>query len=125
MRTWVDFRGGLDDPGALHRLLSGIRGIPPGSSNDSPPEQLREDVEPYRGLSAFDEEHARFFFGREAEVQRLLEKLKGASFLAVIGPSGSGKSSLVRAGLVRALREGALTGSNEWLIHVRSSVAER
>jgi type II secretory pathway predicted ATPase ExeA len=75
---------------------------------------------PYKGLAAFDEADAPFFFGREALVERLLNRLgedhKYARFLAVVGPSGSGKSSLVKAGLVPALRTGALPGSKEWFI---------
>jgi len=71
------------------------------------------DVCPYRGLEAFEEEHSEFFFGRDADVQRLLEKLKGTRFLAVLGASGSGKSSLVRAGLVAALKR-AVVGDERW-----------
>jgi DNA-binding SARP family transcriptional activator len=75
---------------------------------------------PYKGLAAFDEADAPFFFGREALVERLLNRLgedhEYARFLAVVGPSGSGKSSLVKAGLVPALRSGALPGSKEWFI---------
>lgn len=63
---------------------------------------------PYRGLQVFDETHAGLFFGREADVARLLDSLRAHRFLAVIGPSGSGKSSLVRAGLIPALRQGKL-----------------
>jgi len=76
------------------------------------------DACPYRGLQAFDEEHAAFFFGRDEDVARLLEKLEGGGFLAVLGPSGSGKSSLVRAGLLPALRGDALAGSAAWTIRV-------
>ena len=54
----------------------------------------------------FEEEHAPFFFGRAAQVQRLTEMLRQGRFLAVIGQSGVGKSSLVRAGLLPALRAG-------------------
>jgi ABC-type multidrug transport system fused ATPase/permease subunit len=54
---------------------------------------------PYRGLRTFDEAAASFFFGRAKEIEDLADKLKENSFLAVIGASGSGKSSLVRAGL--------------------------
>jgi energy-coupling factor transporter ATP-binding protein EcfA2 len=119
MRTWVDFRKGLDDASAWHRLVCGIKGLPPGSSDPSTRPQLSDDaIEPYRGLNVFDEEHAKYFFGREAEVQRLVEKLKDANFLAVLGPSGSGKSSLIRAGLIPALREGSLNNSDRWLIRV-------
>ena len=73
---------------------------------------------PYRGLQSFDEGDAELFFGREADIQRLIEKLKAAPFLAVLGRSGSGKSSLVRAGLVPALRAGALPGSDTWRIEL-------
>ena len=68
---------------------------------------------PYRGLEVFKEEHARYFFGRAAQVQRLLEELRPSRFLAVIGQSGVGKSSLVRAGLLPQLRSGALPGQRE------------
>jgi energy-coupling factor transporter ATP-binding protein EcfA2 len=73
---------------------------------------------PYRGLETFDEDHAEFFFGRERDIQRVTEKLKAARFLAVLGPSGSGKSSLVRAGVIPSLRRGALPGSEDWEIRV-------
>jgi len=75
-------------------------------------------VAPYRGLQVFGEEDAPFFFGRDREVQRLLEKLKASTFLAVLGPSGSGKSSLVRAGLLPELRAGALTDGARWHVCV-------
>jgi WD40 repeat protein len=70
---------------------------------------------PYRGLQAFTEEDAAVFFGRKAFVKKLVEKLKQEpSFLAVLGPSGSGKSSLVQAGLVPLLRQGKLQRSDHW-----------
>jgi WD40 repeat protein/serine/threonine protein kinase len=73
---------------------------------------------PYKGLRPFHEADAPDFFGREALVQRLVARLSpsvdGCRFLAVVGPSGSGKSSVVRAGLVPALRDGALPGSESW-----------
>src|SRR5262249_50227705 len=72
----------------------------------------------YLGLQTFDEADAGLFFGRDADIQRLVEKLKAARFLAVIGASGSGKSSLVRAGFVPALRRNALPSSDQWLIRV-------
>ncbi|MBK8906158.1 MAG: protein kinase [Anaerolineaceae bacterium] len=75
---------------------------------------------PYRGLQAFSESDADNYFGRETLVQELLSKLSNGSdlerFLAVVGPSGSGKSSLVKAGLLPALRRGGLPGSDEWFI---------
>ncbi len=71
---------------------------------------------PYKGLRAFEEADAAFFFGREALTQELVSRAGEARFLAVVGPSGSGKSSVVRAGLVPAIRSGALPGSERWLI---------
>src|SRR5205085_1534686 len=55
-----------------------------------------------------------FFFGRDALVSTLLQKVEHTSFLVVLGPSGSGKSSVVRAGLIPALKGGALPGSDQW-----------
>ena len=77
-------------------------------------------VNPYKGLRAFQQADAADFFGREELTQRLLVRLETASgsarFLAVVGPSGSGKSSVVRAGLIPALRHGALPGSQRWFL---------
>jgi energy-coupling factor transporter ATP-binding protein EcfA2 len=70
---------------------------------------------PYLGLQSFDEASAPLFFGRDALVAQLVARLKQHPFLAVLGPSGSGKSSVVRAGLVPALKGGALAGSARWL----------
>jgi WD40 repeat protein/DNA-binding SARP family transcriptional activator len=75
---------------------------------------------PYKGLRPFAEPDAADFFGREALQAELLGCLadagKAARFLAVVGPSGSGKSSVVRAGLVPALKRGALPGSEGWFV---------
>jgi len=65
-----------------------------------------EDRSPYPGLAAFTEEEADFFFGREAEVGRMWRKLTSRRLLAVIGPSGVGKSSFIRAGVIPARPEG-------------------
>ena len=72
---------------------------------------LEEVPCPYRGLEPFEAEHAANYFGREAMVRDLVEKVKAQSFVAVVGPSGCGKSSLVRAGLVTALRREQAPGS--------------
>ena len=75
---------------------------------------------PYKGLLSFDELDADLFYGRETLTRQLLARLanEGPSgrFLAVVGPSGSGKSSLVKAGLVPALRGGTVPGSEKWFI---------
>jgi WD40 repeat protein len=69
---------------------------------------------PYKGLAVFEAEDAGYFFGREEMVADLTARLAGTRFLAVVGPSGSGKSSVVRAGLLPAIWGGALPGSREW-----------
>ncbi|NWF69827.1 MAG: protein kinase [Chloroflexi bacterium] len=79
------------------------------------PVMLVEPENPYKGLRAFYENDTPDFFGRAALTERLLNRLSegndGLRFLALVGPSGSGKSSLVRAGLIPALRAGALSVS--------------
>ena len=69
---------------------------------------------PYKGLAPFDADDADYFFGRERLVAELVARLVGAPLLAVVGPSGSGKSSVVRAGLLPALAGGVLPGSHNW-----------
>ena len=61
------------------------------------------DVCPFKGLAPFEAADAEFFFGRERLIEELVARLAGAPLLAIIGPSGSGKSSLMRAGLLPAL----------------------
>jgi WD40 repeat protein len=69
---------------------------------------------PYLGLITFQEDDSSYFFGRDALIGELLNKAEQTAFLAVLGPSGSGKSSVVRAGLIPALRREALPGSEQW-----------
>ena len=69
---------------------------------------------PYKGLASFQPEDASVFFGREDLVGDLLRRLQTNRVLVVAGPSGSGKSSLIRAGLLPALRTGAIAGSESW-----------
>ena len=66
------------------------------------------EKEPFFGLKAIDETRSHLFFGRERETQELIERLSATHLLMVTGDSGSGKSSLVRAGLVPRWRGGAL-----------------
>jgi energy-coupling factor transporter ATP-binding protein EcfA2 len=70
---------------------------------------------PYPGLRPFESEDHPLFFGREAQVEALLRRLEDHRFVAVVGSSGSGKSSLVRAGLLPAVHEGFIHGSSSWL----------
>ena len=101
---WVDFAAHGD--AALERLVDALRlhGLDPERSFAWDPARP-----PYPGLRPFQPEEAAVFFGREREVDELLERLRPAlrrrhASLAVVGPSGSGKSSLVRAGLLPRLR---------------------
>jgi WD40 repeat protein/DNA-binding SARP family transcriptional activator len=70
---------------------------------------------PFKGLATFDEGDADYFFGRERLVAELVARLVGAPLLGVVGPSGSGKSSVARAGLMPALAGGVLPGSERWV----------
>ena len=73
-------------------------------------------VSPYRGLSSFGEQDADLFFGRRAEVNELVQILRAEAAVAVVGDSGSGKTSLLQAGLVSAIRREGLAGSDRWRI---------
>ena len=70
----------------------------------------RRSGSPYPGLSPFTEADAEHFFGREAEVEALWKKLRRLKLLGMIGPSGAGKTSFLRAGLVPALSDGLERG---------------
>ncbi|GAA0915298.1 hypothetical protein GCM10009558_024420 [Virgisporangium aurantiacum] len=65
---------------------------------------------PYRGLAAYEQADAEWYFGREPLVDEMVRRLTARRFLAVFGPSGCGKSSLLRAGLLRAASAGRLPG---------------
>jgi predicted Ser/Thr protein kinase len=65
-----------------------------------------EDLHPYPGLASFTEADAEYFFGREAEVERLWRRLDRPHLLAIVGPSGSGKTSFIRAGLIPSTAAG-------------------
>ena len=73
-----------------------------------------EGVCPFKGLASFEPVDAEYYFGRERLVAELVARLIGTGFLGVVGPSGSGKSSAVRAGLLPALAGGVLAGSERW-----------
>jgi len=92
--------------------------------NKTMPEMVRPGVttavgtgrNPYKGLRAFDEADADDFAGRSRLIDQLIARLNPGRFLAVVGPSGSGKSSVVRAGLLPALRAGGAAGSDDWFV---------
>lgn len=109
LNTWVDLSREPDDPVAMEILASAVRGEPPGPD-------LRERIQatlaaicPYRGLRHFREEDSAFFFGRDTfteELVRAVERqtVRRPSFVALVGASGCGKSSVARAGLLPRLR---------------------
>ena len=81
---------------------------------------LPEPENPYKGLQPFQSADSQDYFGRQRIIKRLVERIGEsdgwARFLAIIGPSGSGKSSLVKAGLIPALWRGELPGSDRWFV---------
>src|SRR5215213_7814653 len=80
----------------------------------TPARVAAEGVCPFKGLASFEPVDADYFFGRERLVAELVARLVGAGFLGIVGPSGSGKSSVLRAGLLPALAGGVLPGSGGW-----------
>jgi energy-coupling factor transporter ATP-binding protein EcfA2 len=80
---------------------------------------IDKGTNPFPGLRPFQIDEYRFFFGRGAASQELLTRLQNSRFLAIIGAEGSGKSSLIQAGLIPALRGGMLAGAGAgWRIVV-------
>jgi len=115
--SWVEFLTTLDDESAFRSLVSGITGNKPPEA-DAP---RYEGVCPYRGLEPFRPDDAKFFFGREkltgwlvSALRREVRAAQGVRFLGVLGPSGSGKSSVVLAGLLPRLLTGVIEGSEHW-----------
>jgi serine/threonine protein kinase len=126
----VDARGGRYQT-AFEELLVCLQGesvIPPWQATEDlmtlevPPEPRN----PYKGLRAFRQDEASDFFGREALIDVMIEQLKGiletqrrgvagTRLLAMVGASGSGKSSAMLAGLLPQLQAGALPGSEAWV----------
>ena len=110
----------LDAGGALRRLVPDVPTArrPAGTSpGHSPP--VDDEECPYRGLASFGPGDARWFFGREQATKELLRRLAertGSGPLVVVASSGAGKSSLLRAGLLPALRAGgsAVPGPHDW-----------
>ena len=117
----------FDDPDDLatqvNELLLQWAGL---SLRSAPGWLIERDGSPFRGLEQFDASHSRVYFGRDRKVQRATDELlaarartNGLPFLLVVGPSGSGKSSLVRAGLVPLLTGGNAVGEvDAWRVAV-------
>lgn len=106
LNTWVDLRGDHNDAMALELLVLAVQGKAPGPELAARVRETLATVCPYRGLSVFREEDAPFFFGRAEFTRRLADTASRESLVAVVGASGSGKSSVVRAGLLPRLRRG-------------------
>lgn len=102
--TWIDLRVQPGDPTLIAILAGAIRGEAPGHETRKCIQETVAAICPYRGLLYFREEDAPFFFGRDEAVKQLVEAVECQSFVALVGASGSGKSSAVRAGLVPAQR---------------------
>jgi hypothetical protein len=71
---------------------------------------------PFKGLEAFQQIDAAWFFGREEVIRQAINQLRATNFLAVVGASGSGKSSLVHAGIIPQIRQGVIDDSDQWII---------
>lgn len=82
---------------------------------ESVPQLEVREVCPYRGLEPFGAEHTRWFQGRKEAERQVLASLAQRRLTLLLGPSGSGKSSLIQAGVLRALEQGRVTGSDQWL----------
>jgi RecA/RadA recombinase len=95
-------------------LTSGVVDLQKALERFETDETGDEQTCPFKGLASFDVSDKGDFFGREQLVAELIARLPGARLLGVVGPSGSGKSSVVRAGLAAALARGALPGSEGW-----------
>ncbi|MEW8627228.1 MAG: SUMF1/EgtB/PvdO family nonheme iron enzyme [Candidatus Thiodiazotropha sp.] len=116
LRAWEPFRLFNDLKKESKRLIKWIQthrtdpfGNEPFQSNSLPPLASEEVIpkipNPYPGLATFKPEQHSYFFGRDNDTARVVKKLNETRFVSLIGPSGTGKSSLVAAGLVPALRD--------------------
>ena len=102
---------------------SGIRLMrSPHIQADDPEEDHEETgICPYKGLEFFDcnDEDPKYFFGQDILVDELLDKVRTSNFMALVGASGNGKSSVLRAGLLHQLKQGKrITGSDNWRIRI-------
>jgi WD40 repeat protein len=105
----------ITPPDEYQRLGTTAFAIPSETIRQVCSELRISEICPYRSLDVFNEEDASYFFGRERVVQKIVDNLKREPrFLAVLGPSGSGKSSVVRAGLIPALKQNKVPGSEKW-----------
>lgn len=121
--TLVDLSISIEDDNSFNRLVCGICGVPPGP----PGKKLsaHRSMCPYKGLEVFDVSDNDLYFGRDALKGRLLARFQTVfesrqlvKLVGVLGDSGSGKSSLVRAGLIGDIKRGIFPRSESWPIVV-------
>ena len=117
LRRQLDEELGLEPSPAIARLQERILlhdpSLAPAASSPDPTTRRN----PYKGLRSFSESDAGDFFGRNALVDDLIDAIRrGRRLVGLVGPSGSGKSSAMSAGLIPRLRAGAIEGSAEWTI---------
>ena len=78
-----------------------------------------QDLNPFIGLRSFETNVSHLFFGREKQIQEVISSLGNSGFTAIIGSSGSGKSSLIKSGIIPSIESGAFKGEgNGWKIGV-------
>ena len=90
-----------------------------------PSETYSAPDQPYPGLRPFEEREQRLFFGRDRQIKEILQRLERSSFAVVIGGSGSGKSSIVNAGVIPSLRKKQLRGRGDFWLTARFSPLNR
>ena len=103
LNTWVDLRTGVEDEEAIDDMVRAVRGAPAERTEAGTAAPVRM-VCPFKGLKFFQEEDAPLYFGREKAAEDLLEAVLRNPVVTLAGVSGSGKSSLARAGLLPRLR---------------------
>jgi len=126
--SWVDEVVGRATAGkkddryrTVDELIDAVRQTTGDADRIGLPKAFTGDVRnPFKGLSAFTEADAEDFCGRHRLLAHLLSVFERPGsegrLVAAVGPSGSGKSSVVRAGLIPALRQGAIDGSSDWFL---------
>ncbi|HEY9663913.1 MAG TPA: NACHT domain-containing protein, partial [Allocoleopsis sp.] len=107
--TWLSASNGVIE------VLPGRLGAKLGAKLAETADAIDLGLCPYMGLRSFSEEQANYFYGRDALTQQLIAAVMQHSAIAVVGASGSGKSSVVQAGLIAQLRQGnQIPGSDQW-----------
>ena len=98
------------------KLVEGVVDLQVAGGRTVRAETAAPIVCPFKGLAPYEAADAEYFFGRERLVAEIIARLVGTPLLGIVGASGSGKSSVLRAGVVPALRGGILPGSSRWSI---------